>query len=205
MGQFRVSSQSNVHVSGLWWEETGAPGENPHSHKENIHTSTPRGLDQNRTQNLLVSFLIFFLNGHCMISKNEHNKIPLFSLKWLYNVTSMNPTRGWITFVDRSEWRVFTKRSIPPYCAYRWGQRLIAASCSKWNKVHIHKGIKSHPISNSSHYLLCECEHAENNLRKIPQLNKSWDIKEKRNFQLLQSGRWKNRQGGKVRISTGLM
>lgn len=60
LGQFRVSSQPNVLVSGLWWEETGAPGKNPHSHKENIHTSTPRGLDQNRTQNLLVSFLIFF-------------------------------------------------------------------------------------------------------------------------------------------------
>lgn len=28
-GQFRVSSQPNADVFGLWWEETGPPGENP--------------------------------------------------------------------------------------------------------------------------------------------------------------------------------
>lgn len=42
LGQFRVSSQPNVHVSGLWWEETGVPGENPQSQREHSHFSTQR-------------------------------------------------------------------------------------------------------------------------------------------------------------------
>lgn len=96
----------------------------------------------------------------------------------------------------QDEWRPFTKQAISPGCAYWWGQRLIAASCFKRNN----QGVKSHSFSNSSHYLLCECEYTENNLRKILGPNKSMDIKHKRNFQLLHAERQKNQQGREVRI-----
>lgn len=99
----------------------------------------------------------------------------------------MNSTRGWITFVhfakNHTEAERFSCWQIGMKSFYKaiYTSLLCVEVGSKANsgimlkmKQSAYKGIKSHPISNSSYYLLCECEHTENNLRKIPQLNKSW-------------------------------